>query len=409
MRAILLALSAILFYSPAALAEVTWSGGVGIRHMVRHLDDGLQTRSFVNNTDMSVTTNKRWEYRGALSLLSKTESVDFGLDLRTVSGVTSEWVTSTLASSGLGIGVAQAFGRLRGEVLGGKGAVTLGRQRTVILYDNMAQMLFDNDVRFDGLGWAWKYDFFGINISQYVLGATEQGTGASASTYTYTAYSQENASTRSHFGVLYQFQPFVEFKLGEEIKSLFAVGYHNWSGTGAKFNTGWYNNAVHGGTAGTVGNIDALPMDNAQQWQFFSDTSLPWNLRFVAEYIFNKRVNYGLRIAPTTTKADGDALALSLAWGKPKKAGEFGLSYSFSDKGLGSVISTFTNGDIAADNQSHFFEGKYMLTDGFQLASKAQFHKEKARLGGDGQPLTSPNERRNQTQKRFEFIGSLQF
>lgn len=414
MRRILTALSVFILFSPPALAELTWSGGAGVRYMFRNRDDGLGSRN-VHNKDQSVLNEKRWEYRAGIGALAKWENVEAGLDLRTANGITSEWL-STNHNADIAVSIGQAFVRLRGPApwIEGNGAVTIGRQKTVILYDNLAQNLFDNDTRWNGLGWSWKRDFFGVNLAQYVLGATQQGTAPAASTYSFTEATQHAANTQSRFAVLYEFQPFLEFKIGEDIKSLFAVGFHHWSGTGATPTAGWFNNAVHGGSAATsagtnVGNVDAVPMDNVRQWQFLSDTSLPYNLRFVAEYVRNKQVNYGLRQFVTGVKADSDALSFSLVWGKPKKAGELGLAYSFADKGIASVVGTFTNGDIPPDNQSHFFEAKYMVADALMLTGKAQFHKEKALVGGDGQPLASPNEKRRQTQQRYEFVGSLAF
>lgn len=405
MRNLFLFAAFVMSSAPMAHAELTWNGGMGVRHMIRNLDDGLDTRNAAGQ-DSSKSTNKRWEFRGALGVLSKGENVDAGFDMRTASSVSSEWVTTT-GSVDFTPAISQAFLRYHNAVMGCDMAVTLGRSKTIMLYDNMAQMLFDNDTRWDGLGWSWKHGMFGMNLSQYVLGATQLGLGQQSSTFTYTEATQAGGDTQSHFAVLYSFQPYVEFKIGDDIKSIFALGFHNWSGTGAKSTTGWYSNAIHGGTAGTVGNVNPVIMDNVQQWQILSDTSLPFNLRFVAEYVRNKKVFYGTRNTQTGVSADNDALALSLGWGKPKKAGEFGLSYSFSDKGIASVITTFSNGDIQADNRSHMFEAKYMLADSLSIAGKAQFHKEKAHLGGDGVALTSPNDKRSQSQKRFEFVGSL--
>lgn len=408
----------LMAMAPVAMAEVTWNGGVGVRHLIVKQDDGLDAKNNTfENKDISKSTNKRWEFRGSLGMLAKFENVDAGIDLRTNNSQTSEWLRANNAGD-LAITLGQAFGRLKLKPFESDLAVTMGRAKTVLLYDNMAQMLFDNDTRWDGFGWSWKMDMFGFNATQYVLGATSQG-GASpaASTYTYTESSQETGDTKSHFGVLYAFQPHVTFKLTEEITSTFAVSHLIWSNTGATATSGWYSNNVHGGTANStagtaVGNTNAVSLDNSRQWHFLSDTALPFKLRFVAEYVLNKKVMYGLRnqtaTGVTTAKeTDHDALALSLGWGKPKKAGEFGLAYSYSNKGIGSVIGTFTNGDVLPDNQSHMFEGRYMVADSFSLGAKAQWHKEKARLGGDGQPLASPNDKREQKGQRYEIVGSV--
>ncbi len=400
-------LSAVL--APSARAEVTWSGGVGIRHLIRELNDGLDTRNAASfNT--SESTNLRWEMRATLGVLSKTEKVDFGFDMRTISPTanTSEWLAVNNAGD-FAFGIGQAFGRFHTTVGECAMSLTAGRHKTVMLYDNMAQMLFDNDVRFDGFGWTFKHGSMGFNMAQYVLGSTNQGTPASTAAYNYSEATQDVANTRSRFAVLYSFQPFFEFNIGNDIKSLIAVGYHTWTGTGGNATTGWFSNTVHGGTAGTVGNVNPVIMDNSRQFQILSDTSLPYSLRFVAEYVRNKNVKYGTRTAMTDIDADNDALALSLGWGKPKKAGDFGAAYSFSNKGIASVLTSFTNGDIAADNVSHFFEVKYMAADSLSLTAKAQKHRQSASVGGDGQPMPAGSELRNQTQERYELVGTLAF
>jgi hypothetical protein len=430
----LVLLSLFLLAAPVAQAEMVWSGSAGLRHVLRYLNDGLETKTDMGPgagfKDQSKLTNKRWEYRASIGVSEKGESVDWGMDLRTqpaastTSGPTTEWVSNT-GNQDLTIRLSQAYGRYRWNTWETDMAATFGRAKTVLLYDNLSQQLFDNDVRWDGLGWTFKQGNFGLNAVQYVLGATSQGAsgqtsamnGGGASAYSYSEYSQAGAETQSHFAILYAFQPYLQVKLADDITSIFAIGYLTWTGTQVNSTSGFYNNGVHGGsgnsTANTaVGDVSPVVMDNAIQWQFFSDTSLPHNLRFVAEYIRNKKTFYGLRTAPTSgnnlVEANRAAWALSLFWGKPKKAGEYGLGYTYGDKGIASVVNTFTNGDVAADTRSHFFDAKYMVADNFAVQLKAQFHKEKAHLGGDGQPLASPNEKRNQTQERYEFVTTIQ-
>jgi hypothetical protein len=413
----LLAISTIL--AQGAEAEIKWSGSAGVRHLIVKRNDGLEAKNNVfENKDISKSTNRRWEFRGTIGMLASMENIDFGLDLRTNSSQTSEWLQANNATD-LAFSLGQAFGRVKFKPFESDLGVTVGRAKTVLLYDNMAQMLFDNDTRWDGLGWSWKMGMFGLNATQYILGSQNNGTGASASSFTYTQSSQETGDTKSRFGVLYAFQPHVNFTIAEDISSIFAVSYLSWTNTQGNATTGWFSNNVHGGvansTAGTaVGNTTAVSLDNARQWHFLSDTALPFKLRFVAEYVMNKKVLYGARNqaatgAATPVEANNKALALSLGWGKPKKAGEFGFTYSFSRKGIASVVGTFTNGDIAPDNLSHLFEGRFMLADGLGIGAKAQFHKEMAKLGGDGQPLAAPNNKRETTQQRYEIVSALSF
>ena len=134
-------------------------------------------------------------------------------------------------------------------------------------------------------------------------------------------------------------------------------------------------------------------------------------MRLLAELVHNKKIYYGTRLTASNpaTIADRDAWAVSIIWGKPKKAGDFAISYAYGEKGIGSVIGTFSNGDIPPDNKSHFFEGKYMVADGLSLGGKAQFHNEKAKLDGNGVAIPSPNAGREQTQQRFELMTQVQF
>lgn len=403
-----------------ALAEVSWNGGVGVRNLTIHQDDGLDAKNNVfEGKNISKSTNKRWEFRASVGLLAKFDPVEMGLELRTYNSQASEWLRANNAGD-IAISIGQAFLKWRAKPFYSDLAVTVGRSRTALYYDTIAQMLFDNDSRWDGFGWQWKLGAFGLNAVQYVLGATSRGTASPAnSTYTYTEASQAAGDANSHFAVLYAFQPHLSFKLSEDISSLLVVSYLAWTGTGATSTAGWYSNQVHGGSANTVagtavGNTNSVSMDNARQWHFLSDTSLPYKLRFVAEYVLNKKVMYGLRNQAATgasvpVETDHDALAIAIGWGKPKKLGEFGLTYAYSNKGIGSVIGTFTNGDVAPDNKSHLFEGKYMVADGVSLGMKAQWHKEKAKLGGDGQPLAPPNQGREQSGQRYEFIAGASF
>lgn len=401
-----------------AHAETTWTAGAGVRHLVRNLDDGLNTVDPVTNKDTSKTKERRWEYRGMVGASGKGDVWDWGMDIRTqpAGSVTTEWISNS-NNTDMGIGLSQAYGRYHRNISDVDFAVTVGRAKPAMMFDNISQQLFDNDVRFDGFGWSFKYGQFGLNAAQYILGSVSKGT-VSASSFSKTESSDSNPQTQSHFGVLYSIQPYVQFKIMDDINSLFAIGWYNWAGTGGNMDptvattqgTGFYTNNVHGGTAGVVGNIAPVIMDNAQQWQLLSDTSLPHDFRLLAEYVRNKKTYYGTRLAVASPVIDAArvAWAVSLAWGKPKKAGDLFFSYTYGNKGIASVINTFTNGDVSADNTSHFFAGRYYYADSLYFEAKAQFHTEKALLGGDGQPVPAPNGSRKQTNQRFEFVTNLQ-
>ena len=388
-----------------ASAEITWNAAAGVRELINKVDDGLATTDALGK-DTSKSTTRYLQYRAMLGASAKSDNLDWGVDVRTqpagvgFSGaavVTSEWVTNA-QSADFGAGIGQAYGRYHQNLWDTDFALTFGRAKTVLLYDNVVQNLIDNDTRWDGFGWTIKHGMFGLNATQYILGAVSQGV-VGASTYARTEASDSNPQTQSHFGVLYSVQPYVRFKLTKEITSTFALGWLNWAGTGGNTNpgTGFYTNDVHGGTAaptaagGAGGNVNPVILDNSQQWQLFSDTSLAYDLRFMMELVHNKKILYGTRQQsndPAVT-AGRDAWAATLAWDSPKKAGDIYFAYSYGSKAIGSVIFTFTNGDVAPDNNSHFLEGRYYYADNVNFTARAEFHTEKAMSDGAGQPMAA--------------------
>jgi hypothetical protein len=402
-RSAFLALAALLLPA-AAQAETTWSGGTSWRHLIRINDDGLSTKNAAGK-DSSKSTVKAHQFRADLNAFTKGEDFDWGVGFRTYDRANSEWL-SLQNNSDLAITLENAFLRAHYAYWGLNLDVTLGRAKTVIFYDSIGQALFDKDNRWDGLGWAWTSGAFGLNASQYILGARSGSTALGSSSFTRTDATESVSSTPSGFGMLYSIQPHVKFKVSDEIEAIVAVGYHHWAGVGG---TSTYENAVHGGTAGTVGNTLPVILDNPRQWQLMTEWTLPMKLRFVGEYIQNKKVLYGPRGVSTNKEAQNGALSLALAYGKVKKANDFSLSYAYVRKGIASSINTFSNSNMNADNLGHLIEGKYALADGFTLTTKVELYREKAKLGGDGLALTAPNQNRRQTQNRYEFVAGASF
>jgi hypothetical protein len=407
--------AAVVFLSiatPYAQAEMKWTGGAGVRYLNRKLDDGLGAVG-TTGADASKAVNKRYEMRGALGVSDASEHVDWAIGIRTQANQASEWL-SVINATDRAFGLELASVRLHtNEWLDSDWAVVVGRQKAAFLYDTIGQGFLDRDNRWDGFGWNWKKGGFGFNAAQCVLGATNQGTAAQPSTYTSTEATQAVADTRSHFGVLYSFQPTFEWKIDEEIKGIFAIGYHNWSGTGGSSTSNWYTNQVHGGiaanSAGTTLATDSpVIMNNTQQWQFLTDWSLPYSFRFIGEYVRNKKVRYGNNVN-NTIDANRNGFMLSLVYGVTKKAHDWTLMYTYGNRGIASAINTFTNGDAPVDNISHMFEGKYLLADGFAIGGKLQYHKEKAKVGGDGLAVAAPNQNRLQKQRRIELYTGVNF
>lgn len=400
-------LALALTLAPAYVqAEPTWTGSTHWRYLIRNSDDGLGTKDAAGkNSSESVV--KTHQIRMNLNAAAKGEVWDWGVGLRTFGSANSEWQTLQ-NNQDFAITVESAYLRPRYDLLGGKLSVTLGRAKTVFLYDTVAQALFDKDNRWDGLGWSWARNNYGLNLSQYILGARNKGV-VGTSTFSRTEANEANPNTQSGFGYLFSFQPHMKFSFSHEIEGLFAVGYHHWAGTGNNVTGGWYTNNIHGGTIGPVGNPDPIIMDNARQIQIMTDWSLPMGFRFTGEYIQNKKVNYGTRTTPTNRKAQAGAYALSLAYGKVKKSNDWSASYSYVRKGIASVINTFSNGNMPADNIGHLLAAQYALADGLSVGAKVELYRELAKVGGDGLALASPNQNRRQSQDRFEFTAGMNF
>ena len=306
-RSVLLALAALLLPA-AAQAETTWSGGTSWRYLIRNNDDGLSTKNAAGK-DSSKSTVKTHQIRADLNAFSKGEDFDWGVGFRTFGSANSEWLT--LQNNGdRAITLENAFLRAHYAYWGIDLDVTLGRAKTVMFYDSIGQALFDKDNRWDGLGWSWTKGAFGLNASQYVLGARSSSTALASSSFTRTDATESASATPSGFGMLYSIQPHVKFKVSDEIEAIVAVGYHHWAGVGG---TTAYENAIHGGTVGTVGNTNPVILDNPRQWQLMTEWTLPMKLRFVGEYIQNKKVFYGTRLVSTDKKAQNGALSLALA------------------------------------------------------------------------------------------------
>lgn len=401
MKRLLLLALVLSFTSTAASAETTWSGSTTWRYRIRANDDGLDTK--VDGKSTSKSTIKDHQIRADLNASGKGEVWDWGVGVRTFENAGSEWLTLN-SNRDVALSLENGYFRAHKSFWESDWSVTLGRAKTVLLFDTVAQTLYDKDVRWDGLGWTWKKGDFGVNASQYVLGARNLGAGG-PSTFTRNESTDSVATTTSGFSMLYSLQPYVKFKLSEVIEGLVAVAYHHGSGMNG------YSNTIHGGTAGTAPVVipSAVGMDNPRQWHLFTDWTLPYNFRFLGEFVQNKKVFYGSTAIPTDVKAQGGALGLTLVYGKIKKAHDWSLSYSYVRKGIGSVITTFTNSNMKPDNIGHLIDGKYALADGLTFGTKVELYREKAKLGGTGQPVLAPNQNRRQTQNRYEFYAGVAF
>lgn len=376
---------ASLVATSANAAEMKWSGSAGWRYDQTSQNDSLDSKDTLGK-DTSKQTTKAHRVRANLGAGGGWENVEYGMGIRTGGNTTvnSDYVTVDNGKD-MAIALDQAWFRYMKDFGSLDLNVTFGRQKPVIAFDNGSQNLFDNDVRFDGLGWKFKFGMFGLNAAQYILGAKSKGTNGSAS-YSQTEATQGVATTKSKFNTLLAVQPHMSWKFTDEIETMFAVGYYVWSddsntnatGGGADA-TGWNAGTVTPQANGTIN------VHNPKQWHFLNTWSLPYNLSFVAEYLMNKKTMY----TSTAVEADKSAMAFSLNYGKIKKAHDFTLGYTYVSKGLASSLNRYSYDRMSADNKGHKFVGEYALADNFSLATELDFLKEKAKKTAAGVAYTN--------------------
>ena len=286
-----------------------------------------------------------------------------------------------------GLGIEQAWFRYVRDFGSLDFNVTIGRQKNVLAYDTVSQNLFDNDVRWDGAGWQFKFGMFGMNAAQYILGAKSAGANG-ASTQSKTEATEAAANTQSKFNYLLAFQPYMNWKFSDEIETMFAVGYYLWSDDSntnatnagvADYNTGATNPAV---------NPTTMSVANSKQWHFVNTWTLPYNLSLNAEYVMNKkRIFDNANVAGYTgtvfPEASRSAWSAGLTYGALKKARDFSIGYAYGTKGIASVINRYTYEKFAADNKGHTISVGYAIADNFHLGWKGMFLKEKEMLNAN--------------------------
>lgn len=388
MKFLLLA-AGLLAAAPAAHAEIKWNGSVTGRYTILNQDSNL-------GTNTAELRGRRMQLRADLGAASKGDVYDWGVAFRTLGAANSEY-TYLQNSLDRVINLGEAYFRPHVNFLDTEMTVTIGRQKNVMLYDANGQNLFDKDVRWDGLGWAFQRGIFGLGLSQYVLGARNSGVFGS-STFSKTDATEAAANTQGGFGYLFSFQPSVKIKLSDEVSGVFAVGYHHYTGTA---DSAAYRNALHGGYPAVA--ADYVVVTNPRQYQLFTEWSLPMKLKFTGEYIWNsKKVFY----TNSNVEADKSGLGLSLAYGGAKKRNDFGLAYTFVSRGLGSSIQTFSWSDMPIDNTAHVLDAKFALDDGLVLGARGYLMKEKSKRDVAGNALTNNQETK---QQRYEITAGVAF
>jgi hypothetical protein len=130
---------------------------------------------------------------------------------------------------------------------------------------------------------------------------------------------------------------------------------------------------------------------------------------FSGEYIMNKETLYGNAGFPNRQKADKDAFALGLTYGKLKKAQDFTIGYAFNSKGLASVANVVTNGLLPADNTAHFVKLGYNMADNLMLGWNGIFATEKSKKDSTGAAVTGAAANQKHTRSYWELVAGVSF
>jgi len=402
MKNLLVLAVATLFATSAFAAEMKWNGSAGWRYTSVNQNDQLNSvDNTTNNKDVSTSKFRAHQIRANLGVMGGWEHVEYGFGLRTGgAGTVNDDYVTVQQGQDRAIGLEQAWFRYVRDFGSLDLGLTVGRQKNVLATDSQWETLFDNDVRWDGFGWNFKFGMFGLNAAQYVLGSVQHTAGTltgatrGASSYTYTDSSQSNAQTTQRFQMLYAFQPYMNWKFSDEIEAMFSVGYYKWVYEGD-------TNAIGGGlglnsnAAGTVpvlanGNFK---MDNKAQWDFLLNVSLPYNLAFTGDYVKSDKAAYNnLTVAGYAGTAGADvsssAWTLGMTYGKLRKAQDFTIGYAYTTKGIGSVYNTFANDRFRADDKGHTVLLGYSMADNLHLGFRWMSLSEKERIAASGAAAT---------------------
>lgn len=396
--------------------EMKWNGSTDWRYLATTHDDNLSSVNAAGK-NMSKQYTKSHSISANLGVTGGWENVEWGFGVRTNNAANDSHATFT-NNADTALGIEQAWFRYMKDFGSVDFNVTVGRQKNVFAYDMHSQQFFDNDVRWNGFGWQFKFGMFGLNAAQYVLGAKSQGANG-ASTKTQTDATDAAAATQSHFNTLIGFQPHMTWKFTDEIETMFAVGYYLWNDdsqqnrTGGGYNSATLNTGTPAPNAGT-----AFNMHNPKQWQFLNTWTLPYSLNFTAEYVMNKTVRYDRNTVAgyagasggQEPEADKSAFAATLQYGKVKKAHDWTIGYTYGSKGLASTINAYSNDQFLADNKGHVFNGSYALADNFTLGVKGYFLKEKAKkVATTGAAYAGTTANQEQKTSTWELTAGVNF
>ena len=365
---------AAMFATSAFAGDMKWSGSSAWRYTDAKYNDSLNN-SLASQTraDQSEQKHHNHGLRANIGATGGWKSVEWGVGLRTQPGAANtDYMSFNQGGTDYNFNLELAWMKYLAGTNFGDFGVTIGRQKNVFAYDMTSQNFFDNDVRFDGIGVSWNWGSFGMNLSNYFLEGVSQG-AAGASSYTYTAASQDDQSTQSQLNTLVGVQPHFSWKFSDQVDTMFALGYFMVDG-GLSF-----TNSSAGVTNGTNGFVTpagvTVPFQNglvsmaAPRWtQFHNTWTLPYKLAFSWEYVINgNKPKFGTSFNETA----GKAYSVALNYGAVKKAHDWKVGVVYGKKDLGSVISNFTGNRWLPNNKGWLLHGTYALADNFELGLKA--------------------------------------
>ena len=395
---------ASLLATSANAAEMKWSGSAGYRYEQTSSDNGLG-----GNT--AVTRNKAHGYRANLGVSGGWENVEWGVGVRTNNGtIANDDHVFSGQGSNFGIGFEQAWFRYVREFGSLDLAVTAGRQKNVFAYDSVSQNLFDNDVRFDGLGWQFKFGMFSLNAAQYTLGS-HVGANLAGSSNVTTNDALAAAPGGAGLTYLFGIQPTMNWKFSDDIEAMFGVGYYYWkdnTNLNALGGSTLANN-ISGANLGATGSVGAYRIGNPQQWQFTTAWTLPYSLSFNGEFVMNKKSTFnnqtaGAAALTATPDVSRTAWSAGLTYGSLKKAHDFSVGYAYGSKGIGAVVNRYTHEKFQADNKGHTIRAAYALADNFHIGARAILTKEIEQVSQTGAAKAQQNKN-----NYWEVTGGVMF
>lgn len=422
MKKYLVLATLFLITTSAHAANISWNGSTHLRYSRASLDDNLNLSDNRGNSQ-SQLTNSAWGIRGEIGATGGWDNIEWGTSLATSGSSTApneayQNFDSANSAGGnvngdLNVRVNRLWFRYGNDWGFGDIGVTIGRQSAAFAVGE-GQLFIDKDVDLDGFGWTWRWGSFGLNAGQYILGGINRGTtGVSNIT---RSDATEIAGSQSTFSVLYAFQPTFKWRFTDEIEAMFAVGYYYWANTTGTAYQNPLLNFENSGFQSTTGqalfdlnSTATVSVENSKQWQFLANVTLPWMLHARGEVIINKDHFYGtpgtVAQASNTIKLGKTAWEAAISYGELKKAQDFMVSYSYSSKGLGAVLTALTNNEYEAGLKGHTISAGYAIANNLHLSGELYILEEINNKNNQG--VDNPTEKIDKNY--FEIITGITF